>query len=125
MKPSPVVKRCVVVNGAKTSVSLEEGFWCGMREIARETDKTLSELVSEISASRQHGNLSSAIRLFVLDHYRTRGPLPHARPAWARNGTSRAVRRRLNPRAPTVAADLVARPFEYLPLGARIEVQYR
>lgn len=67
---SPVVKRSIVVGGHKTSVSLEEAFWNGMKEISGECGKTLSELVSEIDGSRQQGNLSSAIRLYVLDHFR-------------------------------------------------------
>jgi predicted DNA-binding ribbon-helix-helix protein len=69
---SPVVKRSIVVNGHKTSVSLEEAFWTGMKEIAAECNRTLSELTSEIDSQRQQGNLSSAIRLFVLDHFKTR-----------------------------------------------------
>src|ERR1700745_4535058 len=68
---SPAVKRSVVIGGHKTSVSLEEAFWDGMKEISRERGKTLSKLVSEIDDRRQQGNLSSAIRLFVLDHFRT------------------------------------------------------
>jgi predicted DNA-binding ribbon-helix-helix protein len=69
---SPVVKRSIVVAGHKTSVSLEDAFWKGLKEIAGGRDTTLSELVAAIDAQRQHGNLSSAIRLFVLDFYRTR-----------------------------------------------------
>ena len=69
---SPVVKRSIVVAGHKTSVSLEEAFWNGMKEISNERDLTLSELVGEIDGHRQQGNLSSAIRLFVLDHFRKR-----------------------------------------------------
>jgi predicted DNA-binding ribbon-helix-helix protein len=69
---SPVVKRSIVVGGHKTSVSLEEAFWSGMKEISHERDSTLSELVGEIDRNRQQGNLSSAIRLFVLDHFRSR-----------------------------------------------------
>ncbi len=68
---SPVVKRSIVVAGHKTSVSLEEAFWDGLKEISREQGKALSELVSEIDDRRQQSNLSSAIRLFVLDHFRT------------------------------------------------------
>jgi len=68
---SPVVKRSVVVGGHKTSVSLEEAFWLGMKEISGERGVTLSELVGWIDGGRQHGNLSSAIRLFVLDHYKS------------------------------------------------------
>jgi predicted DNA-binding ribbon-helix-helix protein len=67
---SPVIKRSIVIAGHKTSVSLEDAFWRGLKEIAIGRDKTLSDLVAEIDTERQHGNLSSAIRLFVLDHYR-------------------------------------------------------
>ena len=68
---SPVVKRSIVVAGHKTSVSLEEAFWNGMKEISVLRDMTLSELVGEIDGNRQQGNLSSAIRLFVLDYFRS------------------------------------------------------
>jgi len=67
---SPVVKRSIVVAGHKTSVSLEDAFWKSLKEIADERDVTLSDMVSSIDTDRQQGNLSSAIRLFVLDHYR-------------------------------------------------------
>ncbi|MGE5158974.1 MAG: ribbon-helix-helix domain-containing protein [Gemmatimonas sp.] len=69
---SPVVKRSIVVAGHKTSVSLEEAFWNGMKEISGERNMTLSELVGEIDSKRQQGNLSSAIRLFVLDYFKSR-----------------------------------------------------
>ena len=67
---SPVVKRSIVIAGHKTSVSLEDAFWKGLKDIADDRDVTLSDLVSSFDTDRQHGNLSSAIRLFVLDHYR-------------------------------------------------------
>jgi predicted DNA-binding ribbon-helix-helix protein len=67
---SPVVKRSIVIAGHKTSVSLEDAFWTGIKEIAAKRDVTLSDMVATIDHERQHGNLSSAIRLFVLDHYR-------------------------------------------------------
>lgn len=67
---SPVVKRSIVVAGHKTSVSLEDAFWQSLKEIAGEREITLSELVASIDTGRHLGNLSSAIRLFVLDHYR-------------------------------------------------------
>jgi predicted DNA-binding ribbon-helix-helix protein len=69
---SPVVKRSIVVGGHKTSVSLEEAFWNGMKEISGQRSMTLSEIVGEIDSNRQQGNLSSAIRLFVLDHFKSR-----------------------------------------------------
>jgi predicted DNA-binding ribbon-helix-helix protein len=67
---SPVVKRSIVIAGHKTSVSLEDAFWKGLKEIASGRNATLSDLVASIDADRQHGNLSSALRLFVLDFYR-------------------------------------------------------
>ncbi|SRR5258708_30793006 len=69
---SPVVKRSIVVAGHKTSVSLEDAFWKGLKEIAMGRDLTMSEMVAAIDTARAQGNLSSAIRLFVLDHYRAR-----------------------------------------------------
>jgi len=67
---SSVVKRSIVVGGHKTSVSLEDAFWRGLKEIAGRRDISVSDLVAAIDSERQHGNLSSAIRLFVLDTYR-------------------------------------------------------
>jgi predicted DNA-binding ribbon-helix-helix protein len=69
---SAIVKRSIVIAGHKTSVSLEEGFWNALKEIAGSRDKNLSDLVAAIDSERNHANLSSAIRLFVLDHYRGR-----------------------------------------------------
>ena len=69
---SPVVKRSIVVCGHKTSVSLEEPFWTSMKDIAAQRGTVLSALVSEIENNRQQGNLSSAIRLFVLGHFKAR-----------------------------------------------------
>src|SRR5262245_11921987 len=71
---SPVVKRSIVIAGHKPSVSLEDAFWKGLKDIADNREVTLSDLVSSIDTDRQHGNLSSAIRLFVLDHYRNHTP---------------------------------------------------
>jgi predicted DNA-binding ribbon-helix-helix protein len=67
---SPIVKRSIIIAGHKTSISLEDAFWMGLKEIASGCDRTLSEMVARIDSGRAHGNLSSAIRLFVLDHYR-------------------------------------------------------
>jgi predicted DNA-binding ribbon-helix-helix protein len=68
---SPIVKHTIVIAGHKTSVSLEDAHWKGLEEIASERSMTLSELVATIDSDRRHGNLSSAIRIFVLDHYRS------------------------------------------------------
>jgi predicted DNA-binding ribbon-helix-helix protein len=70
---SPVVKRSIVIAGHKTSVSLEDAFWDALKEIAASRKATLSDLVASIDSGRMQGNLSSAIRLFVLDHFRANG----------------------------------------------------
>jgi predicted DNA-binding ribbon-helix-helix protein len=69
---SLVLKRSIVVAGHKTSVSLEEPFWQGLKDIASGRRQTLSELVGSIDTERAFGNLSSAIRLFVLNYYQER-----------------------------------------------------
>ncbi|HMJ43844.1 MAG TPA: ribbon-helix-helix domain-containing protein [Pseudolabrys sp.] len=71
---SLVVKRSIVIGGHKTSVSLEEPFWLSLKEIAHGQHLTLSTMVGDIDTKRQQGNLSSAIRLFVLDSVRARMP---------------------------------------------------
>ena len=73
---SPVVKRSIVVGRHKTSISIEDAFWSSMKDIAGERRNTLSELVTEIDGNRQQGNLSSAIRLFVLDYFKSRAMAP-------------------------------------------------
>jgi len=67
---SPVVKRSIVIAGHKTSVSLEDQFWDALKEIAGSRRTTLSDIVASIDAGRNQGNLSSAIRLYVLAHFR-------------------------------------------------------
>jgi predicted DNA-binding ribbon-helix-helix protein len=71
-KDSAVVKRSVVVDGHKTSVSLEDAFWSAIKDIAARRNLTLSALIATIDTHRRTNNLSSAIRLFVLEHFRTR-----------------------------------------------------
>jgi predicted DNA-binding ribbon-helix-helix protein len=67
-----VVKRSVVVGGHKTSVSLEDAFWTSLKDIAIRRGMTLSTQIGSIDTSRRTSNLSSAIRLFVLEHFQTR-----------------------------------------------------
>jgi predicted DNA-binding ribbon-helix-helix protein len=75
---SSVVKRSISIAGHKTSVTLEDAFWNDLRNIATGRD-TVSDLVSEIDSKRQYGNLSSAIRLFVLDLHRNQISEPEKR----------------------------------------------
>jgi len=70
---SSIVKRSVAIGGHKTSVSLEDVFWRALREIAEQRGTTLSALLNDIDLHREHSNLSSHIRMFVLDHYRSHG----------------------------------------------------
>ena len=67
---SAVLKRSIVIAGHKTSVSLEDAFWSGLKEISKGQNATLSDMVADIDSQRQFGNLSSAIRLFVLEQAR-------------------------------------------------------
>jgi len=67
---SSIIKRSIVIDGHKTSVSLEDAFWNGLKDIAQTERVTLSKMVAEIDKNRQLGNLSSALRLFVLDRVR-------------------------------------------------------
>jgi predicted DNA-binding ribbon-helix-helix protein len=68
-------KRTIILDGHKTSVTMEEAFWVALKEIAAARGNTMSQLLTSIDSERrerQHINLSSAIRLFVLDCYRSR-----------------------------------------------------
>ena len=67
---SVVLKRSLVIGGHKTSVSLEDEFWSGLKEIAAARNMTLSDLVATVERGRERGNLSSTLRLFVLESYR-------------------------------------------------------
>jgi predicted DNA-binding ribbon-helix-helix protein len=67
---SSVINRSIVFDNRRTSVSVEEAFWQGLREIAEGRNETLCHLISTIDKERPFANLSSAIRLFVLHHYR-------------------------------------------------------
>jgi predicted DNA-binding ribbon-helix-helix protein len=64
-----ITKRSITFAGRKTSVSIEDDFWEGLRQIAHGHHKTMTELIAAINEYRQ-GNLSSAIRMFVLRYYR-------------------------------------------------------
>ena len=69
-KNSSVIKRSVIRNGHKSSISLEDQFWDALREIADHEHMAISTLVAHIDHTRTTSNLSSAIRVFVLDHFR-------------------------------------------------------
>jgi predicted DNA-binding ribbon-helix-helix protein len=65
---SAILKRSIFLDGHKTSVSLEDAFWSELKEIAHLQRVTLSKLVAGIEGTHKQRNLSSAIRVFVLEH---------------------------------------------------------
>jgi predicted DNA-binding ribbon-helix-helix protein len=69
--PIKKLKRSVTISGHRTSVSLEAEFWQALTEIAAELKRPLAKLIDEIDKRDGRGNnLSSALRVFVLAHYR-------------------------------------------------------
>jgi len=71
-KTSSNEKRSVKINGQPTSVSLEDPFWQALKEIAAKQNIAVQDLVLKIDKGRTHGNLSSAIRVYVLGNYHNR-----------------------------------------------------
>jgi predicted DNA-binding ribbon-helix-helix protein len=68
---SVVRKRSIHLHGQKTSISLEDEFWSALREIAALRNERLPDLINTIADQRPDSlNLSSAVRLFVLRHFR-------------------------------------------------------
>ena len=67
LKKSAVIKRSILINGRKTSVSLENEFWRGLHDVARSKNAPLAKLVDQIDRDRDNVNLSSAIRVFVFN----------------------------------------------------------
>lgn len=72
MMKSPVIKRSIIRDGHKSSVSLEDQFWVCLHEIAVRENMTVSALIGMIDQRRNSHNLSSAIRVYVLDDFRAR-----------------------------------------------------
>lgn len=81
MTPPPdgaaaVTKRSLSIAGHRTSVSLEDAFWTGLRDIAATRGLAVAGLVAEIDRGRGGANLSSAIRVHVLRFYRDQALTP-------------------------------------------------
>ena len=89
---SVVIKRSILINGRKTSVSLENEFWEGLREIADRGMIAHSTLVEQIDQERDNVNLSSAIRVFVFNHFRSQGRVKPAGNFEASRGKSMKLR---------------------------------
>jgi predicted DNA-binding ribbon-helix-helix protein len=69
---SAIVRRYVVINGRNSSVCLESPFWDALEEIADVRGTTRAKIISIIESEGRPSNLSSAIRVFVLEHYRSK-----------------------------------------------------
>jgi len=63
-------KRSLSIAGHRTSISLEDAFWDALKEIAAKENRPVSALVAEVDSRRDALNLSSALRLHALAHYR-------------------------------------------------------
>jgi predicted DNA-binding ribbon-helix-helix protein len=61
----------VKLDGRMTSVSLEPKFWAALKDMAREQGTSAADIVRQIDKNRSHDNLTSAVRLFILGHYRS------------------------------------------------------
>ena len=70
-KNTTVVKRSIELARHKTSVSLENQFWEGLRAIAHKRNIPVAALIEQIDNNRTGSNLSSSIRLFVLSYFKT------------------------------------------------------
>lgn len=68
---SVVTRRTVRIGDDRLSVSIEDDFWIGLEEIAATTGMTTSQLLVRIDRMRHGANLASAIRVYVVDHFRT------------------------------------------------------
>lgn len=68
--PTRLRKRSLDIAGHRTSVSLEDAFWNALRELAVNEGVSLASLIARIDAARQGENLSSAIRVYVLEQVR-------------------------------------------------------
>jgi predicted DNA-binding ribbon-helix-helix protein len=65
------VKRSFAIRGHKTSISLEHAFWEALREIAQVRSQPLAQVVASVDEARGDAGLSGAVRVFILDYYRT------------------------------------------------------
>jgi predicted DNA-binding ribbon-helix-helix protein len=75
---STVKKHSILIGRRITSISLEDVFWISLKQIARVRQVTRSDLLASLDAARKNANLSSAIRVFILDHYRAMAVANHS-----------------------------------------------
>ncbi|WP_119308376.1 ribbon-helix-helix domain-containing protein [Cohaesibacter haloalkalitolerans] len=74
-------KHSVTIAGHRTSISLEDEFWQGLKALADSRNKSLADIIRQIDKERGINNLSSAIRIAVLDYYKSQIPQEDALPS--------------------------------------------
>jgi predicted DNA-binding ribbon-helix-helix protein len=124
---SAVIKRSIFINGKKTSISLENEFWNGLQEIAKNNNTTVAELSGQIARQRNTVNLSSAIRIYVFNHFRKEGAALGADPAQphmdsrslrARVGECRALAETFKAAEARTAMLMIAEDYERMAANA-------
>ena len=68
---SPIIKRSIMIASHRTSISLEEPFWRGLKDIAARHETSVQNVVASVHGGRHRGNLSSSLRQYVLEYYRS------------------------------------------------------
>lgn len=63
-----IIKRSITIAGHATSISLEEPFWLELKKIAKAKGQSVNALITDIDSGTS-GNLSSAVRCFILEYY--------------------------------------------------------
>ena len=111
-----VIKRSIRINGKKTSISLENEFWDALHEIAKYKNISVGKLAEEIARQRNTINLSSAIRIFVYNHFRKQNGAHRldSRTLRARAEEYRALAARLDDEGPRAAMLRIAADYELM-----------
>ncbi len=81
MNGGAMKKHSVTIAGHRTSISLEDEFWQGLKALADSRNKSLADIIRQIDKERGINNLSSAIRIAVLDYYKSQIPQEDALPS--------------------------------------------
>ena len=74
LRASRPVKRSFSIRGHRTSISLEAAFWEALGDIAKHRAMPLAQLVAAVDSARGKAGLSSSVRIFILEHYRSASP---------------------------------------------------
>ncbi|MGN0929878.1 MAG: ribbon-helix-helix domain-containing protein [Alphaproteobacteria bacterium] len=61
-------KHSITLMGHKTSISIEREFWEELQKISKAQNKSINEIISSIDIGKHNGNLSSSIRVFIIQY---------------------------------------------------------